>query len=91
MLILDEVRGGFAFLCGYRAFQHLAIQVEADSADVPVLFPAKQIAGPAQFQIECGNAEARSQVAELPQRRQPFAGQRGLSPGPRPPAGRTRR
>jgi hypothetical protein len=39
---------------------------------VPVLFAAQQVARPAQFQIERGDLEARAEVREFLQRRQPL-------------------
>ena len=55
----------------------LAIQIEANRADLAVLFAAQQISGAAQFQIERGNAEARAQIAEFFQSREAMPRQRG--------------
>ena len=57
-----------------RPLQQLAIQIESNRFDVAVLLSAKQVARAAQLEIERGNAEARPQFAELPNRRKPAAG-----------------
>ncbi len=54
-----------------RALQHGGVQLEAHGFDVSALLAAQQIAGAAQLQIEGRNLEARAQVAEFFQRRQP--------------------
>ena len=55
---------------GHRPLHHLAIHVEADCFDVAVLLAAQQISGASQFQIERGDAEPRTEIAEFFQRGQ---------------------
>ena len=53
------------FQLGDGAFQHLAVQVEADGLDVAVLLAAEHVAGAAEFEVERGDAEARAEFAEF--------------------------
>ena len=57
----------------HRLFQQLHVHVETDRVDVPVLLAAQQVARAAQFQVQRRDLEARAQVGELLQRRQPLA------------------
>ncbi len=55
----------------HRALQHGGVELEADGFNVSTLLAAEQVTCAAQFQIERGNLEARAEVAELLQSRQP--------------------
>ena len=55
----------FAFEFGDGAFEHLAVEVEADGFDVAVLLAAEHVACAAQFEVESGDAEAGAEFAEL--------------------------
>ena len=61
-----EVGSGLlAFEFGDGAFEHLAVEVEADGFDVAVLLAAEHVAGAAEFEVESGDAEAGAEFAEL--------------------------
>ncbi len=70
---VDFERHFFAFQLVHRLLQQPDVHVEADRADVPVLFAAQNVAGAAQLQIERRDLEPRAQVAEFLQRGQPLA------------------
>ena len=66
-----------ALQLAHRALQHGGVELEAHGLDVSALLAAQQIAGAAQLQVERRDLEARAQVAELFQRRQPASRQVG--------------
>ncbi len=75
-----EVDAGRDLLLGFlaaqflhRVLEQLAVEIEPDRVDVPVLLAAEQVAGAADLQIECGDPESGAQVAELADGRQALA------------------
>ena len=67
----------FAFALGDGALEHLAIQIEADRFDVPMLLASQDISGAAQFEIQRGNAETGAQIAEFLERGKPLTREPG--------------
>ena len=59
---------------GDGSFQHLAIEIKPNGINMPMLFPAQEIACAAQLQIQSRNLEARTEIAEFLQRRQTLTG-----------------
>ena len=57
-----------------RLLEKLHVHVEADGLDVPALFAAEQVSGAANLEVESRDAEPAAEIAELPDRRQPFLG-----------------
>ena len=55
----------FALSLRDRALHHLAVHIESHRLDMPVLLAAKKVPGAAQLQVERGDSEARSEIAEL--------------------------
>ena len=55
---LSFVGCGFTFHLADGAIQHLSVELEADSFDMPALFTAQQIPCAAQFEIQSSNLEA---------------------------------
>ncbi len=55
----------FALHFFHGSFEHGGVKFKADGFDVAALFAAQHVPGPAQFQVEGGNFEACSEVAEF--------------------------
>ena len=70
---MDLQRRFFALQLMHGFFQQLDVHVEADRADVAVLFAAQDIARAAQFEIQRGDFESGAQVAKFLERGQAFA------------------
>ena len=70
---MDLRRHFFALQFADSLFQETHVGIEADGVDVAMLLAPQQIPGAAKLQIQRGDLEAGSQVAELLQRRQALA------------------
>ena len=70
---MDFQRNLFALQLLHGFFEQADVRVVADGFDVAVLLAAEQVARAAQFQIERGDFEAGTEIAEFFQRRKAFA------------------
>ena len=65
---------GFAFHLADSAFEHLRVELEADGFDVAALLAAKHVTGAAEFEIEGGDFESRTQVGKFLERGEAASG-----------------
>src|SRR4029077_9309691 len=56
---------GFALPLPPRTLEHLSVKLEADGFDVAALLAAEHVAGAAEFEIEGGDFESRTEVGKF--------------------------